>query len=112
MPQAHDFWRVLKEEVADVQWWRLSAARDQFVGNVGAFLEAKVRRGLVMAQLEPTDVDKFMKQLRKFLEKTSTDWGTAGLEDHATYFQEMADELEQIAKEFNWFNQNKLVWEN
>jgi len=112
MPQAHDFWRILKEEVADVQWWRLSAARDQFAGNVGAFLEAKVRRGLVMAQLEQEGIDKFMKQLRKFLETTATGWRTAGLEEHATYFQNMADELEQMALEFNWFNQNKLVWEN
>ena len=57
MPQVNDFWRILREEIMEVDWHWQQAAKDSFVGNVTAFLEAKIQRGLVLSELPDAQKD-------------------------------------------------------
>ena len=112
MPQVNDFWRILREEIMEVDWHWHQAAKDSFVGNVTAFLEAKIQRGLVISELPEADKAEFMKELKKFLVECAATWSTADRQDHAEFFQKMANELEEIAKENKWFDKNSVVWAN
>ena len=112
MPQVNDFWRILREEIMEVDWHWHQAARDSFVGNVTAFLEAKSQRGLDISQLPEADKAEFMKELKKFLMECAETWSNADRQDHAEFFQKMANELEEIAKKNKWFDKNLVIWAN
>ena len=112
MPQVNDFWRILSEEIMHVDWHWHQAAKDSFVGNVTAFLEAKIQRGLVLSELPDADKAEFMKELKKFLIECAATWRTADRTEHADFFENMADELEDIAQEFNWFDKDSVIWAN
>ena len=112
MPQVNDFWRILKEEVMDVDWHWQQAGKDAFIGNVTAFLEAKIQRGLVLSEIPDAQVDEFMKELENFLLVGATSWSDAGRPDHADFFKEMAEDLVKIAKENKWFDNSHVIWAN
>ena len=112
MPQVNDFWRILREEIMEVDWHWQQAAKDSFVGNVTAFLEAKIQRGLVISELPEADKAEFMKELKKFLMVGAESWRKAGRTEHAEFFEKMAEELEEIAQEAKWFEKNHVIWAN
>ena len=112
MPQVNDFWRILREEIMEVDWHWQQAAKDSFVGNVTAFLEAKIQRGLDIEQLSEEDKDQFKQELKNFLTVGAESWGKAGRAEHQEFFQKMARELEEIAQEAHWFEKNLVIWAN
>ena len=112
MPQVNDFWRILREEIMEVDWHWHQAAKDSFVGNVTAFLEAKIQRGLVLSELPGAEKAEFMKELKNFLTVGAESWGKAGRAEHQEFFEKMAEELEEIAKQAKWFDKNLVIWAN
>ena len=112
MPQVNDFWRILKEEVMDVDWHWQQAGKDAFIGNVTAFLETKIQRGLVLSELPGAQKEEFMKELKNFLTVGATAWSDAGRADHADFFKKMAEDLEEIAKQAKWFDNSHVIWAN
>ena len=112
MPQVNDFWRILREEIMEVDWHWQQAAKDSFVGNVTAFLEAKIQRGLDIEQLPEEDKEQFKQELKNFLTVGAESWAKAGRTEHQEFFEKMAEELEEIAQEAKWFEKNHVIWAN